>query len=140
MTQIRPIILANGSIGTPSNQMVKLFHVTPDQFGMVAPWRIKGAYLWVYQEGQQGQINRAGNDTWMYSDTCVNQIGTAWNAASIVQINKLTAHNPFNGQNFSAAARVDFGNDWVIANWLELYTQPESDTVAYVYAQINVYT
>lgn len=140
MPQIRPLILANGGIATPATgSMIKLFHVTPVDFNMPAPWQIKGAYLFVYQEGGGGQVDDAGNDTWMYSDTCINEINGATNAASIVQIHKLTPHNPFNRQNFSAWDREDFGADYVIANWLELYTQPEPGTTAYVLAQISVY-
>lgn len=139
MPQIRSLILANGGIATPATgSMIRLFHVTPADFGMVAPWQVKGAYLFVYQQGN-GQVNVAGNDTWMYSDTCINLINGETNAASIVQVHKLTPHNPFDGQNFSAWDKEDFGADYVIANWLELYTQPEMGTTAYVLAQINVY-
>lgn len=143
MALIRPIILANGSIPTPGGQgTVELFNVTPADFAMAAPWRIKGAYLWHYQEGKDGAQNVAGTDTWLYSDTCHNHIPGSANpidAAAIVQINKLLPHNPFNGQNFSAFARVDFGDDWVIANNLWLFAQPQAGSIAYVYAQIYVY-
>lgn len=146
MAEFRTLILANGSIGTPGNdQTVQLFHMTPIEFGMSAPWRVRGAYLWVYQEGN-GLVQAAGNDTWLYSDFCKNHIPNSTNpidAGFIVGVNKLEPHNPITTpdkqQNYSAWRRVDFGGDWILANYLELYTQPQAGTTCYVYCQVDVY-
>lgn len=114
---------------------------TPKDYGMTAPWKIVGGYLFVYQEGD-GLVHDAGNDTWMTCDTTKMHIPGSSNpidAASIIQANKLSEHNPFNGQNYSqVVGPVLFGSYYMTGNQVWLWTQPQLNAHCYVYAQIYV--
>jgi len=143
--ELKPLILANGTIGTPGGSMQLVGIFTPTEFGMTPPWKIHKAWLWVYQQGSGAGQNAAGNDTWAYTDTCINNINGQSNAAAIVAIQKLTPHNPYDfpdawcdGQNFSAFKDRDYGDNYVTADWVQLWTQPQAGTTCYIYFQIDV--